>query len=475
MPCLEITTTAGGGYITRTANLPSFAAVSVAGWVKLSASTPGSHRSIATLVDQGAWVSGFHRWTDGTSVAMDGAVTGSTSASLSPSPDESGVWVYCAFSRDNTAGVKVYWWNAAGVLQATETVMEGSTALTADALAVGARAAYNDRACLGRYAYWKVWDAVLTQAELAAEQFVPFFVRQTDKNTGFASSATDISGNGRNWTLGGSVSVVTDDGPPVQVRPAAGWTVIANSGDNYTIPAAGGGDRLVCAIICGESSAAAADTTVTASTLSGVLGVDVSGPFGFSTASNYVCARLWTWNEAALAGLSGAVPLTWAFEAAGGDNSYALVRCVGGVNQTTPILSNTGTLYKRNTSNATTELTVALAESVAGGYGIYGGICRSTSPTFSLPTPNGWSKDTEAADKSLSKRFAGSKLLTAGGPESFGFVASTSTTYAIGAWIINPASTGGGAAPPAGGQPFMARHSGIPGMSPNRPRFGRGW
>jgi hypothetical protein len=92
---------------------------------------------------------------------------------------------------------------------------------------------------------------------------------------------------------------------------------------------------------------------------------------------------------------------------------------------------------------------------------------------MSVPT-NGWAEDMDTSDKSLSRRFAGTKALTAAATESFDLSSGTSGAYVVGGWILNPANTPSSAAPPAG-QPFLSRLRGVPGMSPNRPRFGRGW
>jgi hypothetical protein len=80
----------------------------------------------------------------------------------------------------------------------------------------------------------------------------------------------------------------------------------------------------------------------------------------------------------------------------------------------------------------------------------------------------------DTADKSLSRRFAGSKALTSAAAESFGLVTSATSAYVVGGWILNPSYVPGGAAP-AAGQPILMRYRGIPGATPNRPRFGRGW
>ena len=196
-------------YIKRTANRPTFAAVTMVGWVKLGASTASTERHLVSLRNSSTSGAGCSRWTDNNFQPYDDAL-GTT---ISPAPSE-GSWFYLGFTRDTTNGSRFIWWNSGGTYQADEYALNGGTG-TPTAMNVGTRAHYDDKGYIGKYAYWKVWDAVLSQAEMETELPSTTFVRTANANTGFAYSATDISGNSRDWSLAAGVTVDNDDGPPI--------------------------------------------------------------------------------------------------------------------------------------------------------------------------------------------------------------------------------------------------------------------
>jgi hypothetical protein len=223
---------ASGDYIRRTANLPtSFTAFSACGWVKIGSSTAGTQRQIFSLRD-----------TSGQNIVLDlGAdnaigVSGLNGirAAFSSTPS-AGTWVFVAISTDITDvdfGTKGYWWpNSSGTLGAvTSAVSPSPQSGTPSDMAVGCRAYYYDTQMNGNYAYWKTWNRVLTQANFEAEAYSPTFVDETNANTGFADSATDIGPNGRNWTLSGTTT--DSDTPPVTLGSTPAFDTAANG---YTI------------------------------------------------------------------------------------------------------------------------------------------------------------------------------------------------------------------------------------------------
>jgi hypothetical protein len=200
-----------GAFIERTANLPSFSAVTLAGWVKLLSSTAGTARYIGGLRTNSTAQMSMVQYTDN---AFFGNSGGFLSNQLSPAPADD-VWVYFAITQGGGATSTTRWWNASGVLQDSKTC--DATTGTCNGMTVGARAGYNDNQRNGRYAYWKVWDAELSQSEIEADMFLPTFyasgAHYADRNTGFADNGTDISGNSRDWTLTGTST--DSDTPPV--------------------------------------------------------------------------------------------------------------------------------------------------------------------------------------------------------------------------------------------------------------------
>ena len=204
---------ATGDYITRTANLPAVNAVTMAGWVKLGASTAGTDRVVCGIApfasvngpriakrSDNNWYCEFN-W--------------ETTNGWSPAPAED-VWVYVAVVSDGTNGITAYWWNSSGTLQDTMTDAGEQTG-TAFYMTVAARP-QTGVGYIGKYAYWKVWDAALSQSDIEADMFSPTFVRTTNANCGFSDSATDIGPNGRDWTLSGT-SFDSDTPPVILAQP----------------------------------------------------------------------------------------------------------------------------------------------------------------------------------------------------------------------------------------------------------------
>ena len=201
--------------ISRSANLPTFTGLTMAGWVKLGASTAGTVRYICAAGVNGGHQCALVRWSDNAWVVVSGGFIGNA---LTVAPSE-GSWIYVAMRHNSTTGGTVRWYDSTGVLGGSDNGGADISTGTISGLAVGARAYYNDSAYIGKYAYWKAWDAELSWAEIEAEIFSPTFVRTTNANCGFADSSTDIGPNGRNWTLTGTGT--DSDTPPVILSYAA--------------------------------------------------------------------------------------------------------------------------------------------------------------------------------------------------------------------------------------------------------------
>jgi hypothetical protein len=201
---------------TAEGNMPTNATVSMAGWFKRATSTAGTDRYICSCTN-GTSGPKLAFWNVDNKLRM-AEVTTNAFSDPQPAVD---TWAYFAFSHNGAANPTGYWWLADGTFQSSQIATFSSSfdTETATDMVVGNRSSQYDLAHVGKYAYWKVWNAALTQAEFEAEQFSPTFVRTANANTGFADSATDISGNGRDWILGG---IGTDaDTPPVELEAAA--------------------------------------------------------------------------------------------------------------------------------------------------------------------------------------------------------------------------------------------------------------
>jgi hypothetical protein len=210
-------------YISRSANLPT-GALTLSGWVKFTTSTSASIRVPASASGNGANAYLLQNTDNGYCAAGD-----STGTNVSPAPAD-GVWVYMALRKDATQNISITWWNAAGVLQVSEIDTSSTGTGAPTVVAVGNFAGNLIYGRVGKYAYWKLWDAELSDGEIEADLFSPTFVRTTNANTGFADSATDIGPNGRNWTLSGTTT--DSDAPPVVGATGPAFDTAANG---YTI------------------------------------------------------------------------------------------------------------------------------------------------------------------------------------------------------------------------------------------------
>jgi len=195
-------------YARRTANLPASSVYTMAGWVKLDDFSAAQNKYICFL--DGTTDSGLILYQSEIYVL---AGPGTTKFTAHPS---SGAWLYVAITGNGTNTVG-YWWtdnSGAPLLGDSETRSNSATGSIIE-MAVCSRG--GAEGAPGKYAFWKVWDHVLTQSELEAEMYSPTFLTgpdyYADANTGFADSETDIGPNGRNWTWN---SITTDsDTPPV--------------------------------------------------------------------------------------------------------------------------------------------------------------------------------------------------------------------------------------------------------------------
>jgi len=118
----------------------------------------------------------------------------------------------------NGTNVTMYHGTAAGTLT-TATGTAGTAAV--NEFRIGG-STFTDEVLNGRVAAMKLWQAVLTPDEIAAElaQYQPLRTANLLRYHPFLNAETvDYSGNGNNLTVG-STATVTEDGPPIPWGPA---------------------------------------------------------------------------------------------------------------------------------------------------------------------------------------------------------------------------------------------------------------
>jgi hypothetical protein len=204
--------------IRRDANLPSASNFSAAGWVRISSITNiPAVNTIFCMSDafEAARTQeiAIHCQDSATDLKLRRNLNENLDFSADPSTN---VWIYVAYSCAGTGTdqYKGYWWNANGTLGASLSTSTNDAGITPNVFVVGARqgASFN-----GYFAYIRLWNRVLTQANFEAEMFSPTIVGATDINTAIGTdSYNDVSGNGRNWTnKGTTIDSSGDFEPPV--------------------------------------------------------------------------------------------------------------------------------------------------------------------------------------------------------------------------------------------------------------------
>jgi hypothetical protein len=191
--------------IERTANLPLSDNYTMSGWFRSTGVTAdGAINTLLTLTENYNGVAatlfqGAHLNT-ATALRYRRNVTSNVDWNLSHTDS---VWIYIAITCAGTGTdqYKGYWWNANGTLGGSFSTTTSDAGATANYLFVGSRAG---NTLLGNAAYIRVWDRVLTQANLEAEMFSATIVNGADINTALGTNDfNDVSGNGRNWTAYG--------------------------------------------------------------------------------------------------------------------------------------------------------------------------------------------------------------------------------------------------------------------------------
>lgn len=254
------------------ASAPSTAALTIAGWARIDSAAGGSFNPVIRLSinagDVSSWILGFKGANGRTpSVYSPGNVTGISAPEMAL-----GTWVYLAATL-NAGSAQLLYGTVPGVLsKVTGTVAASGTA---DQLCFFGRSAADGSEWLaGAVAYQRIWTAVLSDAEIAAESQSTTVVQGVNlwASWPFAAAAlTDTSGNARNLTAGSTALDTETDpvlggGPGPLIRtsgfcgpgPFGQRTPWAGTSRQLTTPTTQTGD----ATLAGTGSlAAAADTT----------------------------------------------------------------------------------------------------------------------------------------------------------------------------------------------------------------------
>ena len=225
----------------RRASPPDESAITVSGWSNVVADRGlDTYQGLAVLEGTvAATYNGFYWEGNSEAARMESGAAGANFASR----PAVGTWFFWAMTSTTAgAGSLIGYWSAA----TSSTFVTASTtgqASTTNRLTLG-----NDTALSwmsGRFSAIKVWDAVLTQAELEQEKWSIRPRRWANLHLWapcrIATELADYSGNGRTLTATGTLT--TEDGPPVPwgagsiilpfVAAAAGTTFTKIAGERF--------------------------------------------------------------------------------------------------------------------------------------------------------------------------------------------------------------------------------------------------
>ena len=207
---MAIRTNGSGDYIRRTTSLPAGDAITVAVWCKLA-----QIRSAYQYwgLENAASNSSSYTLTGFSSGGTMEIVEDDSNNQFASQPTANN-WFFWAFTMGSGNGnFKGYW--GYPTTATLITCAANDNPMTPAALTIG-NDSY-DEWMDATWAHVKVWDAVLSAAELEQERWTirPQRLANLHLWTPLWSTAdlNDYSGNGRNWTAGGTLA--TEDGPPL--------------------------------------------------------------------------------------------------------------------------------------------------------------------------------------------------------------------------------------------------------------------
>lgn len=198
---------AAGEYLVSTAGLPVENTVSLCFWFYISTDTNAQVRIITIANGAGTLTNSIVlSATDGTTIALRTGATQQDGTNLS-----TGTWYHVGYTRDSSNVTTLY---LNGVQDAQQTV---ANSFTTGVIAVSWPTGTQN--INGRVFGFKMWDAVLSADEIAAEMWTTRPQRTANLNRWTplmvgSNRYVDYSGNGRDWGVGGGTPTDEDD-PPV--------------------------------------------------------------------------------------------------------------------------------------------------------------------------------------------------------------------------------------------------------------------
>lgn len=213
---MSVRTNASNEYLKRTTSLPSSTAFTMCGWAKMTAVKSGSTINYqywgledADATSSNYLLMGYSEFTQSFEVTSS---AGNSAFSVNPTDE---AWLFWAMSNAGTGATdfKGYYAHASDTTFYTATTNGAS--FTSAALRLG-NDSYGEN-MNAAYAYVKVYDAVLTSAELWQEMWSARPVRTNNLHI-FSplfdtNDLKDYSGNGRDWGSQGIIS--SEEQPPV--------------------------------------------------------------------------------------------------------------------------------------------------------------------------------------------------------------------------------------------------------------------
>lgn len=207
-------------YLTRGTNLPSSTNFTIAAWVKLNTALSVRNNDYQTgLAHYGTTTKsqfwGTPSWeTPGSAFQVRNDCGGGGSTDWATTKPTTATWYYIALTGDATNNKGYFYtWNGSTFTRADSaiaSIVVGSPG-TASALYVGSDGGAANSYLDASFCYVRVWDVALTPTEIEAELVSSVIVKTANINTALgactsSSFANDVSGNGRNWTLGAGLT-----------------------------------------------------------------------------------------------------------------------------------------------------------------------------------------------------------------------------------------------------------------------------
>jgi len=200
---------ASGDILKRTTNLPAPSAFTLCAWVRVVSVRASQYQYFVELAN-GTTDAGSYLVLGYNNIGAFEISTGVSSQSFASNPT-TGSWMFVALTSDGTT-LRGYWSHAGS---AFVTASITTLSFTSVQLSIG-NDSYNEY-CDVEIENVYVYDAALTQAELEQQMYRALPVRTANLNIWsrlqISTDVTDYSGNGRNWTSGGTLASAS--GPPL--------------------------------------------------------------------------------------------------------------------------------------------------------------------------------------------------------------------------------------------------------------------